>query len=144
MTDKDETWMDKFKSISWETWLAEFQYVITHYDFKEKEMSVLHLSQGSFSMFVSKPRLDLDKKMILARDIIARNTTHMLNPAIQFNDVAIKPNLFASYGSYSVNMNGFNSFLDDMIDYKPLRFEFFKNPVDLINFTTIVGDFPNE
>lgn len=131
-----KTWLDVFISISRQTWLVEMQNTLDFYISNRETCGSLVSDSDDYAMFLFG--LHITDETVIAKAINVRNTQNRFNPAIRFEKVIIRPGYSASYSSLSVNMNGYDFFINDMVDYNPVRFEFFKNPIDLINFVSIV------
>lgn len=129
----DLTWIDIFKSIPFEKWIL----AIEHSSFKHSSSSLFRfftINHEDYSLKGINYRYYSSYKTLKIRDLCATNTTSINNPLIKFSKVSVT---WDDFTYKTVKPNGSIDYQKLMIDYDPLRFEFFKHPIDKINIVTM-------
>lgn len=142
----NETWIDIIKAIEWEQWIqARDARTFSLWSLRNKK-TVDGIPRFMFldDTYIIKCYVyvfDESNQAIKTATMSVKNTTYYYNPYVNFRNVTISPKQSMTYDSVSVTDYMMpKGFIRDMHDLDPLRFEFFKSPIDKINYVTAKQD----
>lgn len=137
---EDLNWIDVLQTVPWFTNLPVTMYWYfspnTVTTFSESEMRSRGVEYLKFRLSFGQKHDTLEK--VVCDWVLVSNTNMMYRPIIKFSNVRIDRLNRFKYQSVGVTGTTGEDYLKNMIDYDPLRVDFFKNPIDKINFITLM------